>query len=822
MSWQKYLPGNGYWTGRSNLYKDDKKVDYVINELSGISSNTVENGRKNVQSAIHDLNQTLVNTGQALPDGALDSYFDAINEVIVGGGESAGMIDLINQKKESADDYAKQTEEHPFLTILGTGGMVLSKFGEGFVSAFEAVGDGAITLTAGTVTMGIDALAGTHTNDHVASFVEKDLSGTAFGALNDVTGISKYSFITSDSGLSNLCKGAGVATGYLAMGGLVSGYAAGASKATTFTKFLTSSTNANTVIAGIGGMGSGTQNSLRSGNTFATAYKDGLIQGVEQAGTAYAMGKLGEHIEKGRQTKLAESKAKFYENEYKNASAELEKATNPENGMIDQIDQVKNKYETAKTNKVNAQTELENIKSTKIGIKGSTEFQGYNDPVSRSFREKGESLATNGIKNTASESWKQFKSNVKEATHKTIQPDGADAVEKTKFSLRKTVKNGLKTGKDIVVTPIKTVAAEAKYGVSTLGINGVATAETVARDIIGAGAAYRSAAADTKANQVFQARVELGDSTDKIKNVKVEKDTPTDSTQNSNQDQDSTSMPSPNPSPSPTSNTSTTQNPTPDPGTSTTQNPTPDPGTSTTQFKKKDPNPTPDANKDNSNTPSKTSDSTDSSTTKEPTSTTKEPTSTTKEPTSTSATPPSTNPGTTTTTTGGGTFHTGGGYTGTGGYTENNTTLPTDGTTDTTSGLDDIKDTLTDGTTSIEDVIKGSKYTKIPSTPSPVTTSSSSSGSSAVIPIAAGLSAAAAAGIGAKAYMDRKKNNDNGEDEDEFDTDEWSGDDSVDIQYDDSSDNENYLDADDDYSYQTADSSEKYDARSSDELADLQ
>ena len=182
-------------------------------------------------------------------------------------------------------------------------------------------------------------------------------------------------------------------------------------------------------------------------------------------------------------------------------------------------------------------------------------------------------------------------------------------------------------------------------------------------------------------------------------------------------------------------------------------------------------------------------------------------------------TTPSITPSQTTT---GGTYHTGGGYTGTGGYTENNPTLPTDGTTETTTGLDDIKDTLTDGTTSIEDVIKGSKYTKIPSTPSPVTTTSPSGGSSAVIPIAAGLSAAAAAGIGAKAYMDRKKNNDNGEDEDEFDTDEWSGDDSVDIQYDDSSDNENYLDTDDDYTYQTADNSEKYDARSSDELADLQ
>ena len=85
MSWQKYLPGNGYWTGRSNLYKDDKKVDYVINELSGISSNTVENGRKNMQSAVHELSQTLVNTEISIPDNALDSYFDGINEVLLGG-----------------------------------------------------------------------------------------------------------------------------------------------------------------------------------------------------------------------------------------------------------------------------------------------------------------------------------------------------------------------------------------------------------------------------------------------------------------------------------------------------------------------------------------------------------------------------------------------------------------------------------------------------------------------------------------------------------------------------------------------------------------
>ena len=83
--------------------------------------------------------------------------------------------------------------------------------------------------------------------------------------------------------------------------------------------------------------------------------------------------------------------------------------------------------------------------------------------------------------------------------------------------------------------------------------------------------------------------------------------------------------------------------------------------------------------------------------------------------------------------------------------------------------------------------------------------------------------AAAAAGLGAKAYLDRKNNNDNGS-SDEINTDEWTGDESVDIKYDDSSDNqeENTLDVDDDYSYQPAEETEKYDAKANNELKDLQ
>ena len=161
------------------------------------------------------------------------------------------------------------------------------------------------------------------------------------------------------------------------------------------------------------------------------------------------------------------------------------------------------------------------------------------------------------------------------------------------------------------------------------------------------------------------------------------------------------------------------------------------------------------------------------------------------------------------------TQHTGGGYYG-GEY------VPDEGVNvDEASDILPLDETLLDdNTASIDEIIKGSKYTKIPTSSKPISaTSSTGSGSSAVIPIAAGLSAAAAAGIGAKAYMDRKRNNDTDEDDDEFDTEEWSEDDSsLDINYDDSSDTETYLD-DDDYSYQET---EKYGARTSDELADMQ
>lgn len=168
---------------------------------------------------------------------------------------------------------------------------------------------------------------------------------------------------------------------------------------------------------------------------------------------------------------------------------------------------------------------------------------------------------------------------------------------------------------------------------------------------------------------------------------------------------------------------------------------------------------------------------------------------------------------------GSGNYHTGGGYSGSDGY-QSDSVLENN---DNVNNSDTLEDVITDtNTDSIDDVIKNN-YTKIPSSSEPIQ-QSSSKGGSRVIPIVAGLSAAAAAGIGAKVYLDNKTNNDNGEDDEDIETEEWSGEDNLNIEYDDNNANEeNYLDDDDEFGYQSSEEpTEKYDARSNEELADLQ
>ena len=855
MSFLSWLTGRS--EKESDVYANYDKVDSVVQEIKSIGTNQVETARTEINSAItalNNVNGVAQYVGQVKASG-YDSVFDSIATSISQIGEQ------LQNKAESIKTYE---DAHGYEKILSTIAMTGAKLGEGILSVAEDIGDGVVSIA------GWLAPEDSDLEKACESFVKKNWSHDAFNFYYNKD-FAKKSAFTEDSAIAGGLKIVGSTAGYLALGGIVSGAAvplANSSKGVIKAAgtFLNSTTKVNTLTAALSGMGSGTEAGLKSGLSMDEAAAGGAKQAAIQGTLAYAGGKLGERSAKNSAIKeqekiiknaddilankegIASAKSdvikarKAYQQaisdgaddatkaalktKYTTAQDALEKVTNGKpNINLEAVEQTKN----------NAQKAIENINSGKV------KFQGYNDKISKAAREKVEDLsnrvaynykfqgqgALQSVKNVAEEGAKN--------TFKTVQARTNQVAYDVQTATVSDTWNAVKKGfKDLKPTITKTVVPAA--------VNAIKNPTNITTVANATGREYMDSKGAAQFKKTSAARTIVGtpdDGTIQITTDEPERIKKTPSVGGNNDNTGGGNTGGGNTGGGNTGGGSTGGGNTgggstggnyEDSSVQFRSNVDKDADKKATNDDKKSEKPsntTTNANK--SEKPSNTT--TDANKSEKPSNTTtdanksEKPSNTT---TNTVTTPSSTNTGTTTTTTGGsttgsGTFHTGGGYTGTGGYTENNTTLPTDATTETTtSGLDDIKDTLTDGTTSIEDVIKGSKYTKIPSTPSPVTTSPSSGGASAVIPIAAGLSAAAAAGIGAKAYMDRKKNNDNGEDEDEFDTDEWSGDDSVDIQYDDSSDNENYLDADDDYSYQTEDSSEKYDARSSDELADLQ
>lgn len=815
-------------TGRNGIYKDEDKINEAITQLNAIvsSGGQIEEVKEKVQEAVKQLQSC---TGFEQYVGHVESSaFDSVVEYTENGVNE--VIAQINQKVAEIDEYNSGSA---IQKVGGTLSLLTGKLGEGFLSVFEGVGDAA--LTAGAWVTNVPKLW-THEDTAVSkalqSAVKFDVSGALMSPLTSNSWASKYSLVTKDSGAASIVNGAGKALGYATMAGYISGASkayqtasvagkvGNVSKVAKFankaSNVLTSTTNSSTLVAGLSGFGQGTQTGLQSGKSLEASTVQGAIQGTTEAAIAYSAGKLGER------------------SRIKSANNQIDDAVS--NGRMT--------AEQATTAKEQA---VENIKAS----------GGYNDKVTKAAMRKGKAdmntiidLHQAGagklesvVKGTGQNLVRSSKevlnaasgaknSLVENFTDKSILAKATNKVTNT------TTHEGTKLGK------LLSGAARTTSDAATLGVKAVAVGVTTSSGGVAAGSAARlvTESALGGATNAIDSATNLGINSDiaasqfqsrkAVNNNLSYPDENKSQLQSVDDNSGTSTTTSDNDSSGNTGNDSSSSNPSGyqpsyDDSSSTGGSSS---GDSSTQFRTN--TETPSTKSPNTTTPPTSASETSApKTSAEPTSapgTTTPPTSATETSAPTSApstiiNTPSTTPNTPTTTTGGDTFHTGGGYTGTGGYTgdNSNTTISAETPTDTPSTIDDVKDTLTDSTTSIEDVIKGSKYTKIPSTPSPVTTQKSGSGS-AVIPIAAGLSAAAAAGIGAKAYMDRKKNNDNGEDDEEFDTDEWSGDDSVDIQYDDSSDNENYLDADDDYSYQSEESSEKYDARSSDELADLQ
>lgn len=144
----------------------------------------------------------------------------------------------------------------------------------------------------------------------------------------------------------------------------------------------------------------------------------------------------------------------------------------------------------------------------------------------------------------------------------------------------------------------------------------------------------------------------------------------------------------------------------------------------------------------------------------------------------------------------------GGGYTGDEGFTGEDTELPDDG--------NELSGSLTGS----------NNYVNIPTSSTPINTTTTTSGKKSIIPVIAGLGAAAIAGIGTKSYLDKKEEE---KSEEEIDTEEWTGDEQIDLGYTEENLNgeRDYLNPTDEFAYEDG-PEESYEAVNSSELASMQ
>ena len=843
-------------TGRdekeADVYANFEKVDVVVSGIKKISSNEVENARDSVNEAINQLNNVngLAQYVGNINTSAFNGIFESIASTIVKIGE---------QVQAKADDIKAYESSSWWEKAGSTVSMAFAKTGEGVLSVFEDLGDGVVSL------VGWAAPKDSGVEKWCSDFVEKEWAHDTFNFYYE-SDFAKKSTFTEDSGIAGAFKITGSIAGTLAISAATAGVASGAGLAAkggaakAANILIGNTTRANTTMAALMGMGSGTEAGLKQGLSFNEAALAGAKQGVVQGGIAYGFGKLGEH-----------NAAKPYKEQIKQGEALKTKAQetmkqagkdmkNPEltRGMIDKA---QNTFSQAQDDIIRAD------KLIAEGKKGLTGVQGYNDAISKTAYKYGEKFGRkaseegiksavkatatvaggkvvggvktvgNTVRHPVNSAKEAFKSGTNAA--KNAATSGKDAIKNAGTNLKDkatgvkdNVKNTL-TGEHKIANIAKgTGKAIGKKGaVSSAVVPGVtaATINSISRNNTKSAS---NAAATAQFNSKPKIDQTIGDTTNLNPNVNynatltpnIENSTPTPTAPESTPKSTNGGRSSGGGSSYRATTGRTTSSSTP---TATSPTSNTNTGDSTQQFKKEKikaevtekkpvetrtnidvtPNPTPTPNPEPNPTPTPKP---------EPDKVITPPSDNTNN-TTTTVTPPPTN----TNTGGQNNQYTGGGYSGSGGYqgyTEGNNDF--DFTTDGADDFSDIDDMLTDSTTSIDDVIKGSKYTKIPTSSKPITSASSGGGGSAVIPVVAGLSAAAAAGVGAKVYMDRKNNNFNGEDE--IETEEWSGEDTLNLDYDDSSDTESYLDEDDDYGYQTEEQTERYDARNNEELADLQ
>lgn len=198
---------------------------------------------------------------------------------------------MVNSKQEEIEEYKNANGFKKFGMTLAMAG---SKFIEGIASVGENIVDAGATLVGC-----VGGLFNSDFQDSCAEFIKKDHVGEAFHNFNEWTGINKYSAMSENGTMAKIFKGVGTATGYVLLAAATGGTVNAIAGAGTMT-----ATAANTAVAVVGGLGSGMESGLQQGKDWNGALGEGVKTAAIQGATAYAAGKLSEHVQTQKALKM--------------------------------------------------------------------------------------------------------------------------------------------------------------------------------------------------------------------------------------------------------------------------------------------------------------------------------------------------------------------------------------------------------------------------------------------------------------------------------------------------------------------------------------
>ena len=283
----------GHDEKEASLCANFDAVNVLTDRLFSIASTRVEASANNVLAAVQRVNNSKGFSTYIgpLPTDGYNVMFDSITETV------SGLGNMVIDKASAIKEY---NDSNFFERFGSTTMMATCKVGEGLLSVGEELVDGVCSIRGWVA----GKFGNTEKQEKMANFVSKDLSRSAFSWYYD-SDFAKKSAFTEDSALAGAFELVGKTVGYLYAGGVVSGIAGAAGLgATTVGKaalgIASSSTWGAAAVNALGGLGKGTQAGLVSGLSYNDAFKVGAKSSAIQGGLAFLGGKASEYVQSAK------------------------------------------------------------------------------------------------------------------------------------------------------------------------------------------------------------------------------------------------------------------------------------------------------------------------------------------------------------------------------------------------------------------------------------------------------------------------------------------------------------------------------------------